>query len=257
MDSLPDAVIGYILSHLKNARDLAACKCVSKRWKDSIPYLKTLYFPRNAFDNYSGNDSPDNIVRNMVASVTRLEELVVYNPFSSAGLASWLFHAGSTLKHLELRIDNLSETEACLHYPSKLDCINKAMDLESLKLWGVLMVSSPRWGVFKSLHNLEIVGARLKDDALFDALRACPNLTSLLLLGCEGLKVVMIDMPYLEKCKLDFYGPGDCSLSFKCPKIESLDIQGCSWIRVQDTECLRTLSISNNAGNFHLLAITY
>ncbi|KAL8535517.1 hypothetical protein ACS0TY_011229 [Phlomoides rotata] len=54
----------------------------------------------------------------------------------------------------------------------------------------------------RRLRNLEIVGARLEDDALFDALRACPNLTHLLLIGCEGLRHVSIQNPNLEQCGL-------------------------------------------------------
>ncbi|KAF2293792.1 hypothetical protein P3X46_013254 [Hevea brasiliensis] len=253
MDSLPDAIVQYIFSHMKNAKDVAVCNCVSKRWKDSLPYIKSLYFPRNSFDNHTGNNHPDSIVWKMISSIVQLEELVVYSPFSSTGLASWLLHAGSSLKHLELRMDNLAEYQTCVESPSKLDCINAAKNLESLKLWGVLMINSPTWNVFPKLQNLEIVGARLEDPALCAALRACPNLKNLLLLGCEGIRSVSIQLPHLEQCKLDFYGLGNCSLTITCPKIELLEIQGCSWIRVRETSCLRKLSISNNAGRVYMV----
>ncbi|XP_044488545.1 F-box protein At1g10780-like isoform X2 [Mangifera indica] len=253
MDSLPDAIVHYILSNLNNARDVAICTCVSKRWKDAIPYLRSLYFPRNSFDNLTSSDCPDTIVWKMISSIVCLEELVVYSPFSSAGLASWLSLVGSTLKHLELRMDNLSEYQVCVERPSKLDCISGAKNLESLKLWGVLMINSPSWDVFHKLKNLEIVGARLSDPALSTALRACPNLTNLLLLGCEGVMSVSIQLPLLERCKLDFYGSGNSSLSLSCPKIEFLEVQGCSWIRVRETKCLRNLSISNNTGRVYMV----
>ncbi|KAK4846284.1 hypothetical protein QYF36_015386 [Acer negundo] len=253
MDSLPDAIVQYILSHMNNARDVAICNCVSKRWKDLIPFLKSLYFPRNSFDNHNCRGSSDHIVWKMISLVDCLEDLVVYSPFSSAGLASWLLLAGSTLKHLELRLDNLAEFQACLESPSKLDCISSAKNLESLKLWGVLMITSPNWDVFQNLRNLEIVGARLEDPALSTALMACPNLTKLLLLGCEGVTSLSVELPHLEQCKLDFYGAGNSSLSLACPKIECLEVQGCSWIRVRETECLRNLSISNNAGRVYMV----
>ncbi|KAH9751717.1 F-box protein [Citrus sinensis] len=231
MDSLPDAIVQYILSHMKNARDVALCNCVSKRWKESIPYLKSLYFPRNSFDNQSCDNSPDDIVLKMIYSIVCLEELVVYTPFSKAGLDSWLMLAGSTLKHLELRMDNLADYQGCLENPSKLDCISRAKNLESLKLWGVLMVSSPKWDVFHKLQNLEIVGARLEDPALSTALRACPNLTNLLLLGCEGVRSVSIELPHLEQCKLDFYGLGRVYMvDFgKLAALESLTLRGVQW----------------------------
>lgn len=249
MDSIPDAIVQYILSHINNARDVAVCNCVSKRWKDSLPYIRSLYFPRNSFDNHSGRDSPDEVVWRMVSRISRLEELVVYSPFSGAGLASWLSLTGSSLLHLELRMDNLTEQQACNESTSKLDCISAANNLQSLKLWGVLMTRSPQWEAFKELRNLEIVGARLEDSALSTVLHACPNLTNLLLLGCEGVRSVSIDLPHLENCKLDFYGLGNCSFSMKSPKIQVLEVQGCSWIRVRETNCLRCLSISNNAGS--------
>ncbi|KAF5731959.1 F-box protein [Tripterygium wilfordii] len=253
MESLPDAIVQYILSYMINARDVAACNCVSKRWKESLPFIRSLYFPRNSFDNYWRSDSPDKVVWKMISSIVRLEELVVYSPFTSAGLASWLTLTGQSLKHLELRMDNLADYNSCTESPSKLDCIGAARNLETLKLWGVLMTQSPKWDAFKKLRNLEIVGAKVEDPALSAALQACPNLTNLLLLGCEGARSVSIDLPNLEHCKLDFYGLGNCSLSLSSPKIESFEVQGCSWIRAPQTECLRKLSVANNAGRVYMV----
>ncbi|KAI3448320.1 hypothetical protein Pfo_004985 [Paulownia fortunei] len=253
MESLPDAIVQYILSRMSNARDVASCNCVSKRWKDSMPYLRSLFFSRNLFDNLTNGDTPDAVVRRMVSSVVKLEGLVVYCPFSSFGLASWLSVIGPSLKNLELRLDNITEHDTFTEIPSKLDCIRAAWNLESLKLWGVLMIYSPKWDVFHRLKNLEIVGARLEDHALFDALHACPNLTHLLLLGCEGLRSISIENPYLEHCKLDFFGVGNCSLTVNSSQLESLELQGCSLIRVCETQCLKNLSIANNAGRVYMV----
>lgn len=253
MDSLPDSVIQYILSYLSNARDVAACTCVSKRWKDSIPFMKSLYFPRNSFDNHRSGPSPDDIVHNMISSMVKLEELIVYSPFSSSGLMSWLSLVGPSLRHLELRMDNVTEQQSCSEGPSKLDCIRCAIKLESLKLWGVLMIHSPKWDDFPNLTNLEIVGARLVDKSLSNVFQACPNLTNLLLLGCEGVRSVSIELPHLENCKLDFYGPGNCSLSLSSPKLQNLEVQGCSWIKVRETICLSRLNIANTAGRVYMV----
>ncbi|PSS02865.1 F-box protein [Actinidia chinensis var. chinensis] len=253
MDSLPDAIVQYILSHTSNAKDVASCTCVSKRWKDSMPYLRSLYFPRNLNDKLTGGDTTDNIVKQMVSSMCQLEELVVYCPFTSVGLASWLSLTGPSLRYLELRMDNLVEQQPCTDKPSKLDCIGAARNLESLKLWGVLMIHSPKWVFFQKLRNLEIVGARLENPALSVALQACPNLTHLSLLACEGLRSVSIELHQLEQCKLDFYGLGNCSLSIVSPKLEWLEVQGCSWIRVPETQCLRNLSIANNSGRVYMV----
>ncbi|RDX71545.1 F-box protein [Mucuna pruriens] len=253
MEFLPEAVLQYILSHINNARDVAACNCVSKRWKDSMAYTRKLYFPRNSFDNPSVGESPDNIVKRMISAVAELEELVVYSPFSPSGLASWLSVVALSLSHLELRMDNLADNQASRESPSKLDCIGAARNLESLKLWGVLIIHSPKWEVFQNLKTLEIVGTRLEESALNVVLQSCPYLTRLLLLGCEGVRSVSIDLPYLEHCKLDFYGLGNCSLTLTSPKIESLEVQGCSWIRVPETQHLRNLSISNSAGRVYMI----
>ncbi|KAJ4842129.1 hypothetical protein Tsubulata_048393 [Turnera subulata] len=254
MEYLPDAIVQYILAHMKNARDVALCNCVSKRWKDSSPYIRSLYFPRSSFDNHMGTLNPDTVIWKMISSTVRLEELVVYCPFSSAGLASWLSLAGSSLEHLELRMDNMADLqETSSDAPTKVDCIGAAKNLGSLKLWGVLMTKSPNWDFFPKLQNLEIVGARLEDTALSAALQACPSLKKFLLLGCEGVRSLSLDLQHLEDCKLDFYGSGQCSLTLNSPKIESLEVQGCSWIRVRETKCLRNLSISNNAGRVYML----
>ncbi|CAJ1963648.1 unnamed protein product [Sphenostylis stenocarpa] len=253
MESLPDAILQYILSHISNARDVATCNCVSKRWKNSMVYIRSLYFPRNSFDNPSVGESPEEIVKRMVSTVVRLEELVVYSPFSHSGLASWLSLVGLSLSQLELRMDNLADNQASHQNPSKLDCIGAARNLKSLKLWAVFMIPSPKWDVFENLRTLEIIGARLEEPALTVVLQSCPYLRRLLLLACEGVRSISIDLPYLEQCKLDFYGLGNCSLTLTSSKIESLEVQGCSWIRVPEARHLRNLAISNSAGRVYMI----
>jgi len=253
MESLPDAIVSYILSHLRNARDVASCNLVSKRWKESMPFITSLFFPRNIFDNpkIKEHNNPDEIILKTVATIVRLEELVVYCPFSREGLASWLSIAGDTLRRLELRMDNLADLQ---NFPedsiAKLDCIGAARNLESLSLWGVLMNQSPKWDVFHNLRNLEIVGTRMENHTLANALQLFPNLMRLLLLGCEGVRSVSIDLKELEECRLDFCGSGNNSVSISCPKLTTLEIQGCGWIRVQESQQLRNLSIANSAGTF-------
>ncbi|OIV91541.1 hypothetical protein TanjilG_08953 [Lupinus angustifolius] len=251
MEYVPEAILQFILSHINDAHHVAACNCVSKGWKDSMAHIKSLYFPRNSFDNPLGGESPDEIVKRMVSKVVRLEELVVYSPFSPSGLASWLSITGHSLTQLELRMDNLVDHQASHESPSKLDCIGIARNLKSLKLWGVLIVHSPKWDIFQNLRTLEITGARLEDPVLIAVLQSCPYLTRLLLLACEGIRAISVDLPCLEECKLDFYGLGNASLSMNCPKIESLEVQGCSWISVPQTKHLRNLSISNSAGRVY------
>lgn len=248
MDSLPDALLQYILSNLTVAKDVAACNCVSKRWKESTDSVKSILFLRNSFESILETEVSDTIVLKMISSFRCLEDLVVYSPFTSNGLASWMMHVGPSLRLLELRMDNLASEEAILEGPLKLDCIGVAKNLETLKLWGVLMMSPPKWDMFPNLHSLEIVGARTDDSSLCHALRACPNLSNLLLLACEGVKSISIDLPYLEHCKLDFYGLGNSLLVLTSPRLVSLDVQGCSWIRVPETRFLKHLSISNIAG---------
>lgn len=245
---LPDAVVQYILSLMNNAKDVASCNCVSKKWKESMPYLRSLFFPRNLFDNLTNGCTPDAIITQMVSMIDKLEELVVYCPFTSTGLALWLAISGSSLRSLELRLDNMVEHQGFSEIPSKLDCIRAAPNLESLKLWGVLMVSSPKWDVFDRLNNLEIVGARLEEYVLSDVLRYCPNLTRLLLLGCEGLRSVVIDSPHLQDCNLDFFGPVNCLVTVISSELQSLEVQGCSVLRVPETRFLQNLSIANNSG---------
>ncbi|PIN20060.1 hypothetical protein CDL12_07258 [Handroanthus impetiginosus] len=248
MESLPDAIVQHILSLMSNAKNVASCKCVSKRWKDSMPHVRSLFFPRNLFDDLGNGNNPDAIVSQMVSSVVKLEELVVYCPLSSSGLATRLSVAGHSLRILELRLDNIIEhwTET----PSKLECIQAVCNLESLKLWGVAMVQSPKWDIFSGLKNLEIVGGNLMDYGLSDALCACPNLTHLSLLGCEGLRSISIDNHHIQHCKLDFFGVGNCLLRVNSCKLESLEVQGCSMIRVRETQCLKNLTISNNSVYF-------
>ncbi|PHT97883.1 F-box protein [Capsicum chinense] len=246
MDSLPDAIVPCILAHVTNAKDVASATCVSKRWKESIPYHNKLVFTRTVFDKLK-NCSTDEIVGHMVSSINRLEELVIYCPFTGSGLASWLSSAGHSLRKLELKLDdNLVDLNSCSR---KLDYIGAAaLNLESLKLWGVNLTQRPKWHTFHKLRNLEIVGTVMDDSSLHAAVMACPNLSNLLLLGCDGLHNVFLELPQLETCNLDFNGLGDCSLTINSLKLQHLEVQGCSWIRVLETQLLRNLTISNISG---------
>ncbi|XP_077213747.1 F-box/RNI-like superfamily protein isoform X2 [Tasmannia lanceolata] len=246
MDAIPDALVQYILSQMKNVRDVATCNCISKRWKESMPFIRSLYFPRNSFED--NRPDSDAIVGRMISSTIWLEELIIYCPFSPTSLSSWLSNKSQSLRHLELRMDTLTEKRLMPESSTKLDCLGYIKGLETLKLWGVLLIHSPNWGVFQRLRSLEIVGAKLKDRALSDTIRACPNLSNLALLGCDGVISASIELEQLEQCRLDFYGHGDCLLSLACPKLKLLDIQGCSRIRLSENHCLKSLSIANNTG---------
>ncbi|KAI4965068.1 hypothetical protein ZWY2020_057560 [Hordeum vulgare] len=79
MDALPDGVVQTILSRLSSARDVAACGGVSRCWRDCVPFLPALYFPRSAFDA-RGVACADAAIGRMVQAAARLEELVIYCP---------------------------------------------------------------------------------------------------------------------------------------------------------------------------------
>ncbi|XLR04985.1 hypothetical protein S83_071183, partial [Arachis hypogaea] len=49
----------------------------------------------------------------------------------------------------------------------------------------------------------ELIGARLEDPVLTVVLQACPYLKRLLLLGCEGVRSISIELPYLEEWSLE------------------------------------------------------
>ncbi|CAN0880971.1 F-box protein At1g10780 [Linum grandiflorum] len=256
MDSLPDAILVSIFTCLYSAREVANCNCVSKRWKDTLPHLRSLYFTRSSFDKVEGDHpaTPDIIILRMIAALDRLDKLIVYSKFTATGLASWLIVAGSSLKQLELRMDYINGDPVCEDSsPSKMDCLAYAKNLESMKLWGVHMTKPPKWDGFRKLQNLEIVGAMLEDSALTSALKGCPNLKTLALLGCEGIGRITIDLRHLVGCRLAFRGMGNCMFTLTSPKVEVLEVQGCSWIGVPHTKCLKNLTISSDAGRVYVL----
>ncbi|KAK1308621.1 F-box protein [Acorus calamus] len=242
MDVLPDEVVQYILTYMKDAKDVARCSCVSKRWKEFMPSVKSLYFPRNSIYDSRRTDFDETIGR-LIRSSSSLEELTLYCPFSSSNLKPWLTSAGRSLRHLDLRVDGDRRTD--------LSCIGAAHGLESLKLWGAVIVGSPGWAQSPRLTRLEIVGSTLKDGALVGCLESCPNLTELALLGCDGMQSISIELQCLERCRLDVLGPGECSLHLSSPKIEFLDVVGFGWVCVNATPCLKNLSIAKNSGRVY------
>lgn len=243
MDSLPDDVVQYILSNLSYVKDLASCNCVSKKWKDLMSCHKSLCFPRVIFDNLTGPQTPDSIMMKTVSSVSLLDELVVSCPFTSAGLASWLLIVGSSVKDLELNLaydPNKSKDSL-----PKLECIQAARNLESLRLSNMVMAPTPKWDVFQKLRNLEIRGAKLEDSVLTEALRVTPNLTELVICYCKGLSTIRIELLELQRCRVYVHPRDSCSLTLRAPKIKYLVVQDCNWIRVHETDCLNFLSIGD------------
>ncbi|WVZ92549.1 hypothetical protein U9M48_038600 [Paspalum notatum var. saurae] len=249
MDALPDGVVQHILSQLSNARDVAACAAVARGWRDCVPYLPSLYFPRGAFDTQAGGSSAatvaaaDDAIGRMVGAAARLEELVVYCPFSASLLPRWLAARAATLRVLEIRVDGDK---------SGLDCVGLlAAGLEELRLWGLTMPHAPAWGRMERLRVLEVVSAVLGYDAVNGAVAACPGLTDLALLGCECAGEVDVSLPLLERCRLDFVGSGACSLRLAAPRVESLEVQGFSSISLQGGDRLKRLTISKNTGTVY------
>lgn len=247
MEVLPDAIQQHILGFVRNARDVASCSCVSKKWKEATTQVRSLYFARNVGDEQG--ILPDLIVTRMVLSMSALQELIVYCPFSSVSLLAWLTHTKETLKVLELRVDDLGDKRMGNSSMNKLDCVALSTHLHTLRLWGVLLTNTPPdWRCFRNLHTLEIVGARLRDSALCGILHACPYLTNLTVLGCEGIRVACIELERLIHCRLDLYGAGDCIVSIIAPKLQVLEVQGASWLRIKGNHCLSHLSVANNSG---------
>ncbi|KAK1631311.1 hypothetical protein QYE76_005626 [Lolium multiflorum] len=250
MDSVPDGVVQHILSMLSNVRDVAACACVCRRWREHVPYLPALFFPRNAFDAAAvGGGAADEAIGRMVAAVERLRELVIYCPFSLARLPGWLAMRSSSLRVLELRMDAAADRDAL--DAGYLDCIALAAGLEELRLWGVLLTTAPAWGPLQGLRVLEIVGAPLRDTAVTDLLAACPSLTDLSLLGCDCSGEVSFSLPMLQRCRLDFLGGGNCALLLAAPRLQSLEAQGFTWISLQGGHSLRRLSIAKSTGRVY------
>ncbi|BFI03293.1 hypothetical protein MPTK1_1g02570 [Marchantia polymorpha subsp. ruderalis] len=254
MEVLPDAIQGHILGFVRSARDVASCSCVSKKWREAMTQVRSLYFARNVGDEQG--ILPDLIVTRMVLSMTGLQELIVYCPFSNVSLLAWLKHTKGTLKILELRVDDLGEKRMGNSSMSKLDCVALSTQLHTLRLWGVLLTHAPaEWRCFHNLHTLEIVGARLRDSALCGILHACPYLTNFTLLGCEGIRVACIELERLTNCRLDLYGAGDCIISIIAPKLQTFEVQGASWLRIKGNHRLNHLCVANNSGKVKKLDV--
>ena len=247
MDALPDGVVQHILSQLSSARDVAACAAVARCWRGCVPYLPSLYFPRGAFEAAA---AADDAIGRMVAAAARLEELVVYCPFSASLLPRWLAARAATLRVLELRVDSAAadKSGSGSGQGHHLDCVGVAAGLEELRLWGLIMTAPPAWGRMERLRVLEVVGAVLGEAAVNGAVAACPNLTDLALLGCECAGEAAISLPLLERCRLDFVGAGNCSLRLAAPRVESLEVQGFCWISLQGGDRLKHLTISMTTG---------
>jgi hypothetical protein len=255
MDALPEGVVQHILSQLSNARDVASCAAVARCWRACMPFLPSLYFPRGAFEaggrggpaSASAVAAADDAIGRMVDAAARLEELVVYCPFSASLLPRWLAARAATLRVLELRVDSAAADKS-----GHLDSIGVAAGLEELRLWGLTMTRAPAWGRMERLRVLEVVGAVLEDAAVNGAVAACPNLTDLALLGCECAGEAVVSLALLERCRLDFVGSGNCSLRFAAPRVESLEIQGFSLISLQGGHRLKHLTISKNTGTLRM-----
>ncbi|KAJ9537182.1 hypothetical protein OSB04_029915 [Centaurea solstitialis] len=180
------------------------------------------------------------VMKKMLQLATKMKHLYLETGFTIEGLASWLLVVGSTLKKLELRV---------AHAPTKvrmiLECINKATarNLVYLKLWRVMMTRTPKLGVFHKLRDLSISEVVMEDSVLMEALRATPHLIRLELVGCKGLSSVRIELLKLRHCQLHTCHTAGCSVTLRAPKLQHLDLRGWAWIRVDDTNCLKTFSI--------------
>jgi hypothetical protein len=168
------------------------------RWRDCVPYLPALVFPRNAFDAAAtARGEADDAIGRLVDAVGRRSELVIYCPFSMARLPAWLATRSATIRVLEIWMDVAADKAAP-------DCVGLVVNLEELRLWGVSPMAAPAWGRLERLRVLEIVGAPIRDTAVKVAIAACPNLTDLSLLGCQCSGTVAIELALLDLEALDY-----------------------------------------------------
>ncbi|KAJ3677049.1 hypothetical protein LUZ60_002773 [Juncus effusus] len=255
MNYLPDGVVQQILSHMSSAKEIAVTSCVSQQWNQCVPYLPSLFFPRGAFDPHPRGERPhpgaDVTIGRMIGNAVRLEQLVIYCPFSPSNLGTWLGCCEKSLRVLELRMDGICEKGDGGNRGTILDCVSVVQELETLKLWGVALMGPPNWGCLKKLRTLEIVGASFGDGALEKAIHACPNLVELALLGCDGVSSLKIELGNLVKCRLDFLGHGDSYLYLGSPKLEDLEIQGFGGIWIKPNHRLKRLCIAKTNGRVY------
>ncbi|XP_042455448.1 F-box protein At1g10780-like isoform X2 [Zingiber officinale] len=247
MESLPDDMLRRILSRLCDARDVAACSPVSRRWREATAFIPSLHFLSNALQG-GGTPADADILRMVSAAASSLEDLVIHCPFSGRSLASCLALCGQSLRSLDLRVDLLD---------GGLDCVSLAKGLESLKLWHPSLISSPNWGLsaYGRLRRLEMVGGMVLSEHLADVMRACPHLTDLILIRCCSEGAISIELERLERCKLDLYLTVHCSLNLNSPRLQDLDIQGFFRIQVGHNHRLKRLSIANNEGNVTMVDV--
>ncbi|XP_042459014.1 F-box protein At1g10780-like [Zingiber officinale] len=125
MESLPGDMLRRILSRLSDARDVAACSPVSRRWREATAFIPSIHFLSKALQG-GGTPADADILRMVSATASSLEDLSIHCPFSGRSLAPCLALCGRSLRSLDLRVD---------FFDGGLDCVNLYEGLESLKLW--------------------------------------------------------------------------------------------------------------------------
>ncbi|KAG0470016.1 hypothetical protein HPP92_016716 [Vanilla planifolia] len=83
-------------------------------------------------------------------------------------------------------MDSAEEKYSCSNegHSERVDCIGAANRLKPSN-FGCFHDQISQMGLLQRLRTLRH-GAALRDEALKDALKACPNLTDLALLACDG-----------------------------------------------------------------------
>ncbi|WCJ34320.1 F-box/RNI-like superfamily protein [Euphorbia peplus] len=188
MEHLPVEVVGNILSHLQDARDVLIASTTCKKWHQAWRFhLRSLCFNYHEWPEYLSNSELEILITETIFKTSGLQELYILmddiHAFSAALVISWLMYTRETLRRFHYNART----------PSTFNIIEKCgrHKLEELVLAHNSISSFESYQKFPCLKLLGLSYIKISPLNLRLLLATCPKIEELKLADLELTDPVM------------------------------------------------------------------
>lgn len=220
MEGFPVEVIGNILSHVVNAKDVVRASATCRKWRVALRHhLHTLRY--NSLDCWpayrnSRTEELEVLLTDTILQTSGLQDLHISNKakFSSAAVIAWLLHTRESLRLLTYKVPTSKPYVNVLERCGRMRCL-ESLDLGNTDVRLTADPTAPRFPCLLSLtlsevnvsaldlHLLLLACQKLKSFSLHSAVITSPDPELTLNLTSSSLKSFVLDDTSLDHMILE------------------------------------------------------
>ncbi|CAM6050471.1 unnamed protein product [Sphagnum compactum] len=178
MEGFPVELIGNILSHLDDMKDVVRASWTCRKWRVALRYLHTLCASWTKWELET--EKLEFVLTDTILQTMGLQKLQIhsYTPFPAAPVIAWLSHIGDSLRHLTYKLPGSTPHVNVLERCARMRCLQR-LDLHCLRGDINFVVADPTAELFPCLLSLHLSDSRVSTGELQALVWGCQKLESL------------------------------------------------------------------------------